>query len=102
MRVAVGQRACKVVTRAQAQIAHMLPLVQCVIAQTRARIWACDKHYRDKVLSLFEPHTEAIRKGKASKPTEFGKLVKIQEAEYQFVVDCPLRLLSWSSPTVTL
>ena len=44
-------------------------------------------HYRDKVLSLFEPHTEAIRKGKAAKPTEFGKLVKIQEAENQFVVD---------------
>ena len=58
-----------------------------VIAQTRARILGGDKHYRDKVFSLFEPHTEAIRKGKASKPTEFGKLVKIQEAENQFVVD---------------
>lgn len=46
-----------------------------------------DKHYRDKVLSLFEPHTEATRKGKTSKPTELGKLVKIQEAENQFVVD---------------
>jgi len=39
------------------------------------------------VLSLFEPHTEAIRKGKAVKPTEFGKLVKIQEAEAQFITD---------------
>jgi Transposase domain (DUF772) len=86
-RVAVGQRACRVVIRAQAQIAQMLPLVQRVIAQTRARILGGDKHYHDKVLSLFEPHTEAIRKGKASKPTEFGKLVKIQEAENQFVVD---------------
>ena len=65
----------------------MLPLVRRVIAQTRARILGGDKHYRDKVFSLFEPHTEAIRKGKASKPTEFGKLVKIQEAENQFVVD---------------
>ncbi len=86
-RVAVGQRACKVVMRAQAQIARMLPLVRRVIAQTRARILGGDKHYRDKVFSLFEPHTEAIRKGKASKPTEFGKLIKIQEAENQFVVD---------------
>jgi len=32
------------------------------------------------VLSLFEPHTEALRQGKAVKPTAFGKLVKIQEA----------------------
>jgi IS5 family transposase len=38
-------------------------------------------------LSLFEPTTEAIRKGKAAKPTEFGKLVKIQEAEHQVVTD---------------
>ena len=28
-----------------------------------------------------------IRKGKASKPTEFGKLVKLQEAENQIIVD---------------
>jgi len=28
-----------------------------------------------------------IRKGKASKPTEFGKLVKLQEAENQIVID---------------
>ena len=30
---------------------------------------------------MFEPHTEAIRKGKMAKPTEFGKMVTIQEAE---------------------
>ena len=38
-----------------------------------------------KLVSLFEPHTEIIRKGKASKPTEFGKMVKIQEAEHQII-----------------
>ncbi len=38
-----------------------------------------------KIVSVFEPHTEIIRKGKASKPNEFGKLVKIQEAENQIV-----------------
>jgi hypothetical protein len=32
-----------------------------------------------------EKHTEVIRKGKASKPTEFGKMVKIQEAEARIV-----------------
>ena len=86
-RVAIGQRAGKIVTRAQAQLAQLLPLVQRVIAQTQARILGGDTHYHDKVFSLFEPHTEAIRKGKASKPTEFGQLVKLQEAEHQFVVD---------------
>jgi IS5 family transposase len=62
-------------------------LVRRVLAQTRARIIKGDTHYPDKLLSLFEPHTEAIRKGKAVKPTEFGKLVKIQEAEAQFITD---------------
>ena len=38
-----------------------------------------------KIVSLFEPDTEIIRKGKAGKPTEFGKMVKIQEAEQQIV-----------------
>ena len=47
------------------------------------------------MLSVFEPHTEAIRKGKAAKPTEFGKVVKIQEAEAGLITDytvCPTRV----------
>ena len=39
----------------------------------------------DKVLSVFEPHTANIRKGKISKPNEFGNLVTIQEAEHQII-----------------
>jgi IS5 family transposase len=62
-------------------------LVHRVLAQTRARILRGETHYPDKVVSLFEAHTEVIRKGKAAKPTEFGKLVKIQEAEAQFITD---------------
>ena len=41
-----------------------------------------------KIVSLFEPHTEIteiIRKGKAGKPNEFGKLVQVQEAENQII-----------------
>ena len=30
---------------------------------------------------------ELIRKGKAGKPNEFGKMVKVQEAENQIVID---------------
>jgi hypothetical protein len=32
---------------------------------------------------VFEPSTEIIRKGKAGRPNEFGKMVKLQEAENQ-------------------
>jgi IS5 family transposase len=71
--------------RAQDQLHAMRPLVQRVIAQTRARILRGDTHVSDKVLSVFEPHTETIRKGKIAKPTEFGKLVTIQESEHQII-----------------
>ena len=54
-----------------------VPRVQQVMRQTRARIFGGDTHVEDKLLSLFEPSTEVIRKGKAGKPTEFGKIVKI-------------------------
>jgi IS5 family transposase len=63
----------------------MIPRVQQVIRQTRERVIRGNPHASGKIVSLFEPHTEIIRKGKASKPTEFGKLVKIQEAEGQII-----------------
>jgi IS5 family transposase len=74
-----------VLRQAQQQMQHMRPLVQRVLAQARARLFGGDTHVPDKVLSVFEPHTEAIRKGKMAKPIEFGKLVTIQEAEHQIV-----------------
>jgi transposase, IS5 family len=58
-----------------------------VLKQTKARVLEGNQHYADKLYSVFEVHTEAIRKGKLSKPTEFGKLVKIQEAEHQIITD---------------
>src|SRR5213596_2525618 len=63
----------------------MLPRVRQVIRQSRARVLGGDVHVAGKLVSIFEPSTEVIRKGKASKPTEFGKMVKIQEAENQII-----------------
>src|SRR3984893_9599706 len=61
--------------------------VQQVMRQTKARVFEGNTHFADKLFSVFETSTEAIRKGKAGKPTEFGKMVKIQEAENQIVID---------------
>jgi IS5 family transposase len=61
--------------------------VRQVIRQTRARLFDGNTQAESKLVSIFEPQTEIIRKGKASKPTEFGKLVKIQEAENQVIID---------------
>ena len=71
--------------RAQDQLQAMRPLVQRVVDQTRARVLGGDTHVPDKVLSVFEPQTETIRKGKIAKPNEFGKLVTIQESEHQII-----------------
>jgi len=62
----------------------MIPRVRQVISQTRARIFHGETRTEGKIFSLFEPSTEIIRKGKAGKPTELGKL---QEAENQLVID---------------
>jgi IS5 family transposase len=71
--------------RARQQLQQLQPVVTRILAQTRARLLGGDIHVPDKVLSIFEPHTEAIRKGKITKPTEFGKLVTIQESEHQII-----------------
>jgi len=63
-----------------------IALVQQVIRQTKTRVFGGNTRAEDKLVSLFEPDTEIIRKGKASKPTEFGKMVKFQEAENQIIV----------------
>src|SRR6516225_1205126 len=83
------------------QLRHFLPLVEKVISQTKKRVLGGDSHVEDKVLSLFEPHTVVIRKGKAHKPNEFGRLVRIDEVEngivsgYQVLVGNPDDSTSW-------
>jgi transposase, IS5 family len=59
--------------------------VRQVVKQAKARIFDGMTQLPGKIVSLFEPHSEIIRKGKASKPTEFGKLVQLTEAENQIV-----------------
>ncbi len=69
------------------ELETMVPRVQQVIGQAKARVLGGDTHAAGKLVSIFEPGTEIIRKGKASKPTEFGKMVKVQEAENQIITD---------------
>jgi IS5 family transposase len=71
--------------RVQRRLRELGPVVAQVIEQTRARVLGGDAHVMEKVVSIFEPHTAVIRKGKKAKPTEFGNLVTIQEAEHQIV-----------------
>src|SRR5437899_6869030 len=83
------------------QLRHFLPLVEKVITQNKERVWGGNCNVEGKVLSLFEAHTEVIRKGKAHKPNEFGRLVRIDEVEngivsgYQVFAGNPADTTAW-------
>jgi IS5 family transposase len=82
---ALGRRRKKRLAGMRRQLATMAERVAKVVKQTRIRVFGGDTKFDEKIVSVFEPQTEIIRKGKASKPTEFGKMVKVQEAENQIV-----------------
>ena len=73
------------VRRWREQLSTMAGRMKQVVKQTKARVFQGITKLPGKIVSVFEPHTEIIRKGKASKPTEFGKLVQLAEAENQIV-----------------
>jgi IS5 family transposase len=82
-RVKRGNRA--VLAKARKQLDEMIPRVRQVIRQTRERVLHGNTRSEGKIFSIFETHTEVIRKGKTDKPNEFGKPIKIQEAEKQII-----------------
>jgi hypothetical protein len=50
------------------ELDQMAPRLRQVINQTKARIFDGNTRLEGKLLSVFEPSTEVIRKGKAGKP----------------------------------
>ena len=75
----------KLLRRARLRLDEMIPRVQQVLRQTRQRVMQGNTRAEGKLVSVFEPETEVIRKGKAKKPNEFGKLVRIRQAENQLI-----------------
>jgi IS5 family transposase len=58
-----------------------------IVAQTKERVFKGNTKSSEKLVSIFEPHTKILRRGKAGKPTEFGQMVKVQEAEGGLITD---------------
>ena len=40
-----------------------------------------------KLFSIFEPHTELLKRGKAAKPIEYGHMIQIQQVESKFITE---------------
>jgi IS5 family transposase len=60
----------------------VIPRVEQVLEQTRRRVFQGEAvPAGEKIVSLFEPHTAIIRKGKIANATEFGRVVWLDEVE---------------------
>jgi IS5 family transposase len=79
-------------------LTHYIPLVQRVIDQADRRVVRHESvPASDKLVSLFEPHTAIIRRGKAApRETEFGHKVWLDEVEGGIVSD--YRILRGNPP----
>lgn len=68
------------------EIAHFHELGQRVLDQTRRRVLHGESVPNDeKLFSLFEPHTELLKRGKAGKDIEFGHMIQIQQVGEKFI-----------------
>ena len=70
------------------QIDRFVPRIKKVIYQATQRVLKDSQvSSHEKILSLFQPLAYVIRKGKIRRPTEFGQVVKIQEADGKIITD---------------
>jgi IS5 family transposase len=70
------------------QLKHYLPLVRkvCRTAE-RAALKGETVPARDRIFSLFEEHTELIKRGKSNQPVEFGHAVWLAQSRGKFITD---------------
>ncbi|MDQ5827383.1 MAG: ISNCY family transposase [Chloroflexota bacterium] len=82
VRAALQEHSSTQAQRVRAQLDQFLPLVDQALDQARRRVLQGEQVPADeKLLSLFEPQTQIIRRHKAGKPTEFGRKLWLGEVE---------------------
>jgi IS5 family transposase len=79
------QKAAQVIKRLGEQLKADAEIVKRVIYQTEERLRGV--HIRGKIYSLHEPHVSCIRKGKRSRPDEYGTKVRISIDRNGYVVE---------------
>jgi IS5 family transposase len=68
------------------EMEEYLPTIRRVVDQSTRRIIHGESvPNREKVFSIFEPHTELIKRGKAGRPVEFGHMVTIGQTGEKFI-----------------
>ncbi len=72
---------------ATAELKRYLPIIEKIIGQSERRVIMGEQvPSAEKVYSLFEEHTELIKRGKAGKPIEFGHKVLLAETGEKFIL----------------
>jgi IS5 family transposase len=70
-----------IIPQIRQEINHYCQLGDCVLGQARRRVLEGEKvPDADKVYSIFEPHTDLIKRGKVQTPVEFGHKVFLAES----------------------
>ena len=89
--LAKSRRSASVLDMARAaaiarEIDHYIELGQRVVDQARRRVLEHERVPNDeKLFSIFEPHTELLKRGKAGKDVEFGHMIQLQQVDGKFI-----------------
>ncbi len=71
-----------------AELKAFLPSMTAVVVQARrAQLNGEKVPAAERVFSIFEPHTELIKRGRRSKPTEFGHMVLLCQSPEKVITD---------------
>lgn len=70
------------------KVNHHRALGARVMDQTQRRVFNDEKvPNAEKLFSVFEPHTELLKRGKTGKPIEFGHMVEIEQVAQKFITN---------------
>ena len=70
-----------------AELERFLPAMKHVVKQASRREAGETVPAAERVFSIFEPHTELIKRGRRSKPVEFGHAVLLCQTPEKFITD---------------
>jgi len=70
------------------ELSRYLPTMRQVVEVARRRLIDGEKvPNSEKVFSIFEPHTELIKRGRRGKPVEFGHKILLSQSREKFITD---------------
>ena len=97
VRTVLEQTTSKQAANLRRQMDHYQALIEKVIDQTQQRVFdGKSVPAEDKVVSLFEPHTDIIQRGRIGQPVEFGRKLWLGEVEGGIVTE--YRILEGNPP----